>query len=186
MASGTQISLQDGEIRIGRSRENDIVLEGDLTASRKQARITRVGDCYFLEDLASTNGTLLNGKQIHSRALLSHDDVLNLGRRVYVFSVVKAAVEEEPTVNLDAGAAGMVSLMQSAHRMVSDVLGRLNGSISNAPSRASAYSEAMATTVPQGGTNRFAQGKLLSGALRQYQKRKHIPVSLEAHAHSLK
>ena len=189
LASGAQISLRDAEIRIGRSRENDLVLEGDLTASRKQARITRVGDCYFLEDLASTNGTLLNGKQIHSRALLNQDDVLTLGRRVYVFSAVQAACDDHPTINLDAGVTGMVSFVQSAHRMVSDVLDRLNGSCASAPSRHSAYSEALATTTPQGGNNRFAQGQLLSGALRQYQKRKHIPlslVSLNANANSLK
>jgi len=187
LATGVQTSLHNAEIRIGRSRENDIVLQGDLTASRKQARITRVGDCYFLEDLASTNGTLLNGKQIHSRALLNNDDVLDLGRRKYVFSAVQAAVDEEPTINLDSAGQGMkmVSLVQSAQRMVSDVLGRLNGTVSSIPSRPSAFSDALAA-VPPGGNNRFAQGKLLSGALRQYQKRKHIPLSLEAHAHSIK
>ncbi len=189
LASGAQISLRDAEIRIGRSRENDLVLEGDLTASRKQARITRVGDCYFLEDLASTNGTLLNGRQIHSRALLNQDDVLNLGRRVYVFSAVQAAGQDDPTVNLAAGLTGKVSLLQSAHRLVSDLLVRLNASSASGLSRHSAYSEALATTTPQGGNNRFAQGKLLTGALRQYQKRKHIPVSLvslNAQAHLLK
>lgn len=182
LATGLPTSLLLNEVRIGRSRENDVVLEGDLTASRRQARITRSGDCYFLEDLASTNGTLLNGKQIHGRALLNHDDVLNLGRRVYLFSMVEPVVDDEPTVNLDGG--GMVSLLQSAQRVVSDVLTRFGGS-SSAGNSPFTYAKSLATTVPQSSKNRFAQGKLLSSALKQYQKRKQIPMSsvLQAQSH---
>ncbi len=182
LATGLQSSLLHNEVHIGRSRENDIVLEGDLTASRKQARITRVGDCYFLEDLASTNGTLLNGKPIHGRALLNHDDVLNLGRRTYTFSMVDFVADDVPTVNLDAG--GMVSLLQSAQRMVSDVLGRLNLSPATEQPRPTAYAESLAQTVPQASKNRFAQGKLMTSALKQYQKRKQMPMSVESQAHS--
>ncbi len=181
LATGLPTSLLLSEVRIGRSRENDVVLEGDLTASRKQARITRSGDCYFLEDLASTNGTLLNGKQIHGRALLNHDDVLNLGRRVYLFSMVEPVSDDEPTVNLDGG--GMVSLLQSAQRVVSDVLTRFAGS-SLAGNGPLTYAESLATTVPQASKNRFAQGKLMTSALKQYQKRKHIPMSSELQAQS--
>lgn len=172
LATGLQTSLLLDELRIGRSRENDIVLEGDLTASRRQARITRVGDCYFLEDLASTNGTLLNGKQIHGRALLNHDDVLNLGRRIYLFSMVEPVTEEPPTVNL--GDNSMVSILQSAHRMVSEALSRFSGNCST-PSSPLSCGEGLASTVPQSRKGRFAQGKLFSSALKQYQKRKQMP-----------
>ncbi len=182
LTTGLQTTLLLNEVRIGRSRENDIVLEGDLTASRRQARITRVGDCYFLEDLASTNGTLLNGKQIHGKALLNHDDVLNLGRRIYTFSLVEPVTDEEPTVNLDGGA--MVSMLHSAQKMVADMLSRVSGN-SPAPANPAAYPESLATTVPQSNNkNRFAQGKLLSTALKQYQKRKHIPTSVDPHANA--
>jgi len=158
------------------------VLEGDLTASRKQARITCVADCYCLED--STNGTLLNGKQIHSRALLNHDDVLNLGRRKYVFSMIEVAHEEDDTVHLGNSNPVIVSLVHSAQRMVCDLLNRL-GSTSQS-SCPSAYASSLAATVPEGNHHRFAKGKLSSGALRQYQKRKQIPFNLESYVHSLK
>ncbi len=180
LASGLQTSLLLDEVRIGRSRENDIVLEGDLTASRRQARITRVGDCYFLEDLASTNGTLLNGKQIHGRALLNHDDVLNLGRRIYLFTMVEPVTDEPPTVDLDDGS--MVSILQTAQRMVSEVLSRFTGNTS-APANPMSYSESLASTVPQGNKNRFAQGQLFSSALKQYQKRKQMPSIADARMH---
>ncbi len=181
LATGTQNKLVLSEVRIGRSQENDLVLDGDLTASRRQARITRSGDCYFLEDLASTNGTLLNGKPIHGRALLTNDDVLNLGRRVYLFSVVELVEDEEQTVNLDSG--GMVSLLHSAQRMVSDVLNRMSSSASTSNNPMSCV-ESLATTIPQASKNRFAQGKLLSSALKQYQKRKNIPMNADAKAQS--
>lgn len=180
LASGLQISLLLDEVHIGRSRENDIVLEGDLTASRRQARITRVGDCYFLEDLASTNGTLLNGKQIHGRALLNHDDVLNLGRRIYLFTMVEPVTDEPATVNLDDGS--MVSILQTAQRMVSEMLSRFTGGTPN-PANPMSYPESLASTVPQGNKNRFAQGQLFSSALKQYQKRKQIPSIADARMH---
>ncbi len=180
LATGLQTSLLLDEVRIGRSRENDIVLESDLTASRKQARITRVGDCYFLEDLASTNGTLLNGKQIHGRVLLNHDDVLNLGRRIYLFSMVEPVTEDAPTVNLGDGS--MVSIFQSAHRMVSEVLSHFSANKSY-PARSMSYAESLAKTVPQSGTNRLGQGKLFASALKQYQKRKQMPSITDPRVH---
>lgn len=180
LATGLQTSLLLDEVRIGRSRENDIVLEGDLTASRRQARITRVGDCYFLEDLASTNGTLLNGKQLHGRALLNHDDVLNLGRRIYLFTMVEPVTDEPPTINLDNGS--MVSLLQSAQRMVAEVLSRFSGGAS-AHAHPMSCAESLASTVSQKNKGRFAQGQLFSSALKQYQKRKQMPSINDPRVH---
>jgi len=179
LATGTQTSLLLDEMRIGRSRENDIVLHGDLTASRRQARITRVGDCYFLEDMASRNGTLLNGKQIHGRALLNHDDVINVGRRVYLFTMVEPVTEEAPTVNLDQGP--MVSILHSAQRMVTQMLSRFIGN--NAAADPLSWSQYHAQTVAPKGTNRFAQGQLFASALKQYQKRKQMPTISDPRLH---
>lgn len=178
LATGVHTDLRQNEIRIGRSRDNDLVLDGDLSASRRQARITRIGDCYFLEDLASTNGTLLNGKQIHGRALLNHDDVINLGRRIFLFSTEDFADEDDQTVQLTGN--GMVTVMQSAHRMVADVLNKLGGVAANA--QPNYHCDSLGTTIPHGANNRFAQGKLFSTALRQYQKRKQIPMNFSAQA----
>ncbi len=50
----------DGEtIFIGRSSKNDIQIK-DATISRKQVKLYRIGEKFFLEDLKSTNGSWLN------------------------------------------------------------------------------------------------------------------------------
>ena len=48
---------------IGRSSKNDIQIQ-DGAISRKQLKIFRIGKKFFIEDLKSTNGTMLNGEQI--------------------------------------------------------------------------------------------------------------------------
>lgn len=48
---------------IGRSSHNDIKIN-DIKLSRKHLKIFKVGESFYIEDLQSTNGTLLNGKMI--------------------------------------------------------------------------------------------------------------------------
>ena len=52
-----------GDVVIGRSRECDVVIS-DLLVSRKHAVISRKNDGYWIEDLGSTNGTVLQGKKM--------------------------------------------------------------------------------------------------------------------------
>jgi len=56
------LNIADNEVRIGRSRRNDVVLLRDPEVSKKHCRLWRDarGDVY-IQDLASTNGTKLNG-----------------------------------------------------------------------------------------------------------------------------
>jgi len=53
-------------ITIGRNTNSDIQIN-NLGVSKKHATITRQNGSYFIEDLNSTNGTLLNliGKRCH-------------------------------------------------------------------------------------------------------------------------
>mmetsp|Transcript_33778 Transcript_33778/g.52585 ORF Transcript_33778/g.52585 Transcript_33778/m.52585 type:complete len:365 (-) Transcript_33778:932-2026(-) len=57
------LNIVDKEIRIGRSRRNDVVLLRDPEVSKKHCKLWRDsrGDVY-IEDLSSTNGTKLNGE----------------------------------------------------------------------------------------------------------------------------
>jgi pSer/pThr/pTyr-binding forkhead associated (FHA) protein len=62
---------------LGRSRDCDIVVE-DANASRRHAEIRHIGLDYFVVDLGSTNGTLVNGQRVR-RHPLAHGDVLMIG-----------------------------------------------------------------------------------------------------------
>lgn len=65
--SGQRFDLPEGETRIGRSSENDIVLKDDRnTVSRQHAILTRYGNELRLRDVGSKNGTKVNGNYIPS------------------------------------------------------------------------------------------------------------------------
>lgn len=61
--SKERFPLVKERVTIGRSRESDVFLP-DQWLSRHHAEIRRQGDVYFLQDLGSKNGTLLNGTRI--------------------------------------------------------------------------------------------------------------------------
>jgi len=60
---GETFDLEGKTFFIGRSSCNDIQIK-DIMVSRKHLKISKNGETYALEDLRSTNGTLVNGKMI--------------------------------------------------------------------------------------------------------------------------
>ena len=63
-----------GEAVIGRDEAADIFL-ADPTVSQRHARVVFRDGQYFIEDLDSTNGTVVNGQRVESRMLQSGDRV---------------------------------------------------------------------------------------------------------------
>jgi hypothetical protein len=77
--TGKQQVVHQLPVIIGRSRACDIRLApNDVEASGRHARLFFDGEAIWLEDLGSTNGTLLNGTYI-TRAKLASGDELELG-----------------------------------------------------------------------------------------------------------
>jgi FHA domain len=84
---------------IGRKHGNDIQLN-DLTVSGRHAMFTIVGENTFVDDLGSTNGTLLNGGRV-SKSPVKHGDIIQVGN--YQFSYYENDKSEyEPTMFLRA------------------------------------------------------------------------------------
>lgn len=91
-----------GVVRIGRSSDNDMVIN-DLLVSRRHAELRADGPGRWqLVDLGSHNGTFVNGRRISS-ASLSEADIVTLGRQHYR---LRAGVLEE---YVDTGAAGFAA-----------------------------------------------------------------------------
>jgi len=67
-----------GPWSVGRSQENDIVIN-DPNVSRKHARISRADNGFVVEDLGSTNGTMLDGAPI-DRERIEGGDELTFGQ----------------------------------------------------------------------------------------------------------
>lgn len=70
--------------RIGRDSHNEIVVDA-AGISRFHSQISRVGDKLYIEDLGSTNGTIIAGKPIYQPYELSAGDVVRLSDEELVF-----------------------------------------------------------------------------------------------------
>jgi hypothetical protein len=67
-----------GGLSIGRSKDSDVQIE-DRYASSLHARVFERGGRYFVEDMNSTNGTLLNGATLKGEAELIDGDTVQIG-----------------------------------------------------------------------------------------------------------
>jgi hypothetical protein len=80
---GTRHVLEQGSNVLGRGTDADIRLP-DTGVSRKHADVQLEGGTVTVEDLGSTNGTLVNGRRI-GRQDLADGDVIRIGHSVLVY-----------------------------------------------------------------------------------------------------
>src|SRR6266852_2567338 len=73
-----EVSLDKERMTIGRKPHNDIQID-NLAVSGEHACIVTILNDSFLEDLGSTNGTLVNGNSIKKHILQNHD-VIEIGK----------------------------------------------------------------------------------------------------------
>jgi FHA domain len=78
---GTTFDIGEGAT-MGRSNGAQIRVD-DPFASSAHARIFSRGEYMFLEDMGSTNGTYLNGRQVRSTERLKPSDVIRIGDSEY-------------------------------------------------------------------------------------------------------
>ena len=78
-----EIPVGEKSLEIGRTDDNDIVIK-NLGVSRKHARVSKEGNGFVLEDLASRNGTILNHNIIERSALMDRDEII-IGKHTLVF-----------------------------------------------------------------------------------------------------
>jgi pSer/pThr/pTyr-binding forkhead associated (FHA) protein len=73
-----EIQLDKERISIGRKQHNDIQID-NLAISGEHAAVVTILNDSFLEDMNSTNGTLVNGQQV-KKHFLRNQDVIELGK----------------------------------------------------------------------------------------------------------
>ena len=92
-----EIPLNKERLTIGRRPLNDIQID-NLAISGEHATIVTILNDSFLEDLNSTNGTLVNGQPIQKH-VLKNNDIIELGKYKLKF------MTEEPVAHTDNGPA---------------------------------------------------------------------------------
>jgi pSer/pThr/pTyr-binding forkhead associated (FHA) protein len=86
-ALGNEIQVRD-ELLIGRHASEQGRLGDDIEISRRHARISRTpSGQYAIEDLGSTNGTLVNGRRISAPEPLAVGDTIEVGCTTLVVQV---------------------------------------------------------------------------------------------------
>jgi hypothetical protein len=75
-----------GGLSVGRSKEADVRIE-DRYASSLHARVFSREGRFYVEDMNSTNGTLLNGATLQGEAELIDGDNVQIGDTVFRFEV---------------------------------------------------------------------------------------------------
>jgi len=73
--------------KIGRDQTNNISITTDHYVSRHHAWVLQMQGGYWVEDLGSTNGTLLNGEVLQERKQIFPGDRLTFGKTELVFAV---------------------------------------------------------------------------------------------------
>lgn len=81
---GTRFDVSGGAT-LGRGDHADIRVD-DPFASSAHARVFVNGDFMQVEDMGSTNGTYLNGRQLHGAQRLKPADVIRIGDSEYRYS----------------------------------------------------------------------------------------------------
>lgn len=79
--AGTSLPLGRSAIVVGRAQSCTLVLEDDYASSR-HARIFPQGDQWFVEDLGSTNGTMVAGQPITEATPLTPSAQVRIGQTV--------------------------------------------------------------------------------------------------------
>jgi len=94
-----EFPIDKESISIGRKHGNDIQLN-DLTVSGRHAMIVTMGEHTYVDDLGSTNGTLINGARV-AKTLVKHGDVIQVGNYQFTY-YDDEETEYEPTMFIQA------------------------------------------------------------------------------------
>lgn len=75
-----------GQITIGRKEDNTFMLDDPYVSGRHARIYVKSGD-YIIEDLGSTNGTLVNDDEIEGTKYLETGDIIKIGNTVLKFLI---------------------------------------------------------------------------------------------------
>ena len=83
-ADNYEYTLENPEITVGREADNDMFISNQ-SISRKHFKISYRAGNFYIEDLGSTNGTILNGQMIVQSEKLNNNDIIQIGPIKIVF-----------------------------------------------------------------------------------------------------
>jgi len=92
--------ISENTTTVGRIVSNDIYLSNEMVSGH-HAKILKVQNNYFLEDVGSTNGTFVNGKRLR-KCVLKDGDKVTFGLYKMVFQVDSSSIMQDNFVGSDS------------------------------------------------------------------------------------
>jgi len=106
-----EIPVTKGELTVGRTADNDIVIDSPAVSSH-HCKITLIGDTFFVEDLNSTNGVFVNAAKT-LKAGLKNNDIIGIVKHALKF------VDDRPAPSTASERAAPSHLAAEATMMIS-------------------------------------------------------------------
>lgn len=153
---------------VGSSPECDLRVEAP-TVSAQHCRLTECGDGYLLEDLGSSNGTLVGGQRIASPTIVRRDDMVTLGKTVALpwppsstSITIGRSSENDLVIDFDAVSSTHARLERegSQHYLVD--LGSTNGTAIHTPSNKISRAPLSRKDTVFFGTHRVSAAELIA------------------------
>lgn len=76
---GTEIALAGRQLTIGRASDSDLVVDDEYTSTH-HAKLVFINGEWLIQDLDSTNGTLLDGKKVTTPTVVAMNTQVRVGR----------------------------------------------------------------------------------------------------------
>ena len=88
--AGKRIPIQYEETILGKDKSSQIMVD-DKSVSGKHAKIKIINNSFYLFDLASSKGTLLNENKLLRPKLLYDWDEIKIGKKTFIFRIANVA-----------------------------------------------------------------------------------------------
>ncbi len=153
--------LDKERIAIGRRPTNDLYLD-NLAMSGVHATILTIGKDSFLEDMGSTNGTMVNGESI-KKHLLHHNDVIEFGK--YHVKYINEALTNKIVPERDEGSFEKTMIFNAtANNSVAPIVAMSSAGLSdtsiNAPSIITPITTALKPIAATSAATSYPNGRI--------------------------
>ncbi|GCF09482.1 FHA domain-containing serine/threonine-protein kinase [Dictyobacter arantiisoli] len=85
-AKGRSYRFHQDVTTVGRTNGNDLIISG-RSVSRRHSRLWFADGHWYLDDVGSSNGTLVNSVRVFQPVVLNDGDVINFGDEIVVFNI---------------------------------------------------------------------------------------------------
>lgn len=154
-----EYALDKDRLSIGRRPTNDIHID-NLAVSGEHATIVTIGNDSFLEDLGSTNGTLVNGKPI-KKHVLQHGDQIEFGK--YQLKYVNEASAAKPAAAVQEDFEKTMIIRPAAVKAAAAEAQKMQSTVAQPAMAPAAAAPSVAPPPPAASTEPVGRIQVLSG-----------------------